>query len=250
MTTRDVSRRAPARRAQMTGGALTLLLALAGCGTEADVTGAAPGPDFVPPPSAPVGAEIPTFGDGAAAPPEKVEVAGATPFVPRRGARIQLKRRGPAQPGDRFEVPFAPDGPCDDRCGDDSGCRLLCAVGELPPAAGGGPNDPRAGTDCLVCGRETGFLPKPDLRIESLDASGVTLAWDAVEGADQYVLHGLRWARHADGLEEAGSFELSTRQTRVHITLQPGYAYGFFVVAWDADGKRRSPPSVPLHVDP
>ncbi|MCA9557975.1 MAG: hypothetical protein KC583_05350, partial [Myxococcales bacterium] len=63
-------------------------------------------------------------------------------------------------------------------------------------------------------------------------------------------VHGLRFEATAQGLEPAGSFELTTPRTRIHVALSPGFAYGFYVIAWDRDAKRRSPPSVPVHVDP
>ena len=209
-------------------GAAFLALMLGGCGLPSapGVPGGGPAEGITPAVDTENSAPDERFSE----PPAKGD---AMPWA-RRVVDLPLKSRGMAtRPGgDR----------CEQRCGDDAGCAILCLQGEMDDRAEG---DPR-GEDCLVCGRETGFLPKPRLRVGDEDASGVWLEWDVVPGATEYVLHGLRWTEEGP----QGSLEYRTRETKLYVPLEADFFYSFYVVAWDTAGKRRSPPSAPVRVDP
>jgi len=116
---------------------------------------------------------------------------------------------------------------------------------DLSPQGRGAPWDL---TGCLVCGRETGFLPTPTLTLdgaaplEGKETSYVSLSWGAVEGATSYrvVVVQVRGGEVVDVID----VEVST--TTLGLGLELGYDYFVYVVASDAPTKRRSEPSEPL----
>lgn len=128
------------------------------------------------------------------------------------------------------------------RCGEGE-CVLQCLVEDDLLGFDGEP-------ECLACGRETGFLPRPILNLEQLGEKTIELSWDPVAGASRYTVYGMEWA--ATGPSGAGmiSHVWQTAETRLRLTLEEGSSYRFQLVAWD-DGtpKRRSQPSDPVHVD-
>ena len=132
-------------------------------------------------------------------------------------------------------------GPCRTRA-----CRMLCILGEDYERA---PQRPQSDDDdCLMCGRETGFLPRPLLRHEVIDVDTIVFRWDPVEGAERYVLTGVRW-QNPETMTSAESWEWRTNEHTQTVTLEPGNGYTFSLTAWSADDEQRSLPSVPVDLD-
>lgn len=132
-------------------------------------------------------------------------------------------------------------GPCRSRA-----CRMLCILGEDYERA---PERPQGDEDdCLMCGRETGFLPRPRLQHEVIGADRVMFQWDPVDGAVRYVLTGVRW-QDADIMTSAESWEWRTAEHAQAVTLEAGNGYTFSLVAWSADDEQRSLPSAPVDID-
>ena len=132
-------------------------------------------------------------------------------------------------------------GPCRSRA-----CRMLCILGEDYERA---PQRPQSGDDdCLMCGRETGFLPRPRLQHEVIGLDQVVFRWDPVDGAARYVLTGVRW-QDADIMTSAESWEWGTVEHAQTVTLEAGNGYTFSLVAYSADGEQRSLPSNPVDID-
>lgn len=132
-------------------------------------------------------------------------------------------------------------GPCRSRA-----CRMLCILGEDYERVAERPQGD--GDDCLMCGRETGFLPRPRLRHEVLDADTVVFSWDHVEGAGEYVLSGVRW-RGVGPMTSAESLEWRVEDLSVEVTLQTNAGYTFSLTAYSEDGERRSLPSEPVDIE-
>lgn len=132
-------------------------------------------------------------------------------------------------------------GPCRSRA-----CRMLCILGEDFERAA---ERPRADDDdCLMCGRETGFLPRPRLRHEILDADTVLFSWDHVEGANEYVLTGIRWGGD-EVMTSAESLEWRTDALHVQVSLQADAGYTFSLTAFSEGEEQRSMPSEPIDID-
>lgn len=132
-------------------------------------------------------------------------------------------------------------GPCRSRA-----CRMLCIMGEDYERA---PERPQSDNDdCLMCGRETGFLPRPRLQHEVIGLDMVVFRWDPVDGATRYVLTGVRW-QDADILTSAESWEWQTIEHTQAVTLEVDNGYTFSLTAYSADDEQRSLPSVPVDID-
>ena len=156
-----------------------------------------------------------------------------------RDARAQATAAEIAQ--SKIERAHDACGPCRTRA-----CRMLCILGEDYERA---PQRPQSDDDdCLMCGRETGFLPRPLLRHEVLDADTVVFRWDPVEGAERYVLTGVRWQDPAI-MTSAESWEWRTNEHTQTVTLEPDNGYTFSLVAYSGDDEQRSLPSVPVDID-
>jgi hypothetical protein len=101
---------------------------------------------------------------------------------------------------------------------------------------------------CLVCGRETGFLPTPALTLDDVyalegkDTSYVSLSWGAVEGATEYrvVIVQVREGALVDVID------VDVTTTTLGVGLELGFDYFVYVVASNPETKRRSEPSSPL----
>jgi len=96
----------------------------------------------------------------------------------------------------------------------------------------------RPNVDCLLCGRETGFMPAPDdptaLEISAVvdEKGGVVVTWSAFEGAEAYELTALR----ARGDETPmPSFDATVMGTSTTLSdLAEGWRWTFVVVPWVA----------------
>ncbi len=101
---------------------------------------------------------------------------------------------------------------------------------------------------CLVCGRETGFLPTPTLTLDGVyalegkDTSYVSLSWEPVEGATEYRVLVVQVMDGA--LVDVIDVDVNT--TTFGVGLELGFDYFVYVVASNSDTKRRSEPSSPL----
>jgi hypothetical protein len=132
-------------------------------------------------------------------------------------------------------------GPCRSRA-----CRMLCILGEDYERA---PERPQGDEDdCLMCGRETGFLPRPDLRYEIVAPGMVRFEWDPVEGAEDYTLFGVRWRNDATMTSEFNQ-EWETPAHSIEVQLETGAGYTFSLKAFANDGEQRSLPSEPVDVE-
>lgn len=99
---------------------------------------------------------------------------------------------------------------------------------DLPPA-----------DDCPVCGRETGFLGQPVLIAEVGADKSVELTWDAVEGAEYYLVVALASGYEGD-LELATEFQWRTNLTGLSLHLPDRQQYIFTVEARRERPKARS----------
>jgi hypothetical protein len=127
---------------------------------------------------------------------------------------------------------------CFGRCGDDATCRLACLDGL--------PIEGRGDDDCLECGRETGFLPRPELWVENIfEGKAVELRWSRIEDADRYVIYGIQWPYLPGG--QPVSMSWATEGVSLRAELEPGFVYVFYVVAMSGDDVR-SKPSSPVTV--
>lgn len=130
----------------------------------------------------------------------------------------------------------------------DQRCAMLCLLEqELDDELGDAQARP---VECLACGRETGFLPRPELRVEVIGEKTIRLSWDPIEGAASYAVHGMRWPdsghQETDG---ARSYVWETEGEALVLTLETG-SYSFSLVAWGGPPERiRSRPSLPVDVD-
>ena len=101
---------------------------------------------------------------------------------------------------------------------------------------------------CLVCGRETGFLPTPTLTLDGVyaldgkDTSYVSLSWGAVEGATEYRVVIVQVSEGA----MVDVIDVDVTTTTLGVGLDLGFDYFVYVVASNPDTKRRSEPSSPL----
>ncbi|MCB9547589.1 MAG: hypothetical protein H6706_17315 [Myxococcales bacterium] len=128
----------------------------------------------------------------------------------------------------------------------DQRCAMLCLLEEELAEPIGEPH--ARPVECLACGRETGFLPRPELRLEVVGEKTVRLSWDAVDGADKYAVHAMRWPdSDQDGTAGARSLVWETEATELQLTLETG-SYTFSLVAWGPE-RLRSQPSLPIDVD-
>jgi|LauGreDrversion4_2_1035121.scaffolds.fasta_scaffold245594_2 hypothetical protein len=103
-------------------------------------------------------------------------------------------------------------------------------------------------TGCLVCGRETGFLPTPTLALsgaeplDGKDSSYVSLSWEPVEGATEYRVV---IVQVSDG-EVVDVIDVDVTTTSLGVGLELGFEYFVYVVAQNPTSKRTSEPSAPL----
>lgn len=212
-------------------GTLLLALALAGCGEGAGDDAPALGVETS---EASRGVD-PRLGrlrlpritlEAATADDEPARAAGEF----RGGPREEQFERNGASPfaADRFGE--AGDD-CFARCAGDRACRLRCLDGLQ--------EDER---DCLECGRETGFLPRPDLWVaEGFDGKAVVLEWTPIDEATDYVVHGLKVPYRGGEGPEAMSWE--TQRSSLRAEVSAGFIYVFYVVAIDTPDGVRSKPS-------
>lgn len=164
-------------------------------------------------------------------------------FEQFREVRFDAREQATAAEIAQAKIERAQDvcGPCRSRA-----CRMLCILGEDFERAAERPRGD--GDDCLMCGRETGFLPRPELRHEVLGPDTIAFAWDRVEGADEYVLSAIRWGGDAV-MTSAESLEWRTRELGAVVTLQIDAGYTFSLTALSEDGEQRSLPSEPVDIE-
>ena len=96
-------------------------------------------------------------------------------------------------------------------------------------------------TDCIYCGRETGFLPSPVVDY-AVGEKGVDLSWLKVEGADFY---DVQWTQTSE-MSSAKRFNHQTLKREIFIELEPGFVYQFSVVAGVDGSTQRSEASEPF----
>ena len=106
--------------------------------------------------------------------------------------------------------------------------------------------------DCLDCGRETGFLPTPDMSvdgftlIESKDVSYMLLSWEESTGATTYqMMIAQVYTREEDGYMVSA---ITTDTLDVGISLAHGFSYVVYLSAHNEMDKTRSLPSNPLFI--
>lgn len=156
---------------------------------------------------------------------------------------IETEQRASAAEIAQAKVERAQDacGPCRSRA-----CRMLCILGEDFERMAERPHGDE--DDCLMCGRETGFLPRPDLRHELLARGTVRFEWDPVDGAETYVLTGVRWD-DSRKLTSAESFEWRTPAHQIEVQLDTGAGYTFSLTAYAREDAQRSLPSAPIDIE-
>jgi len=96
----------------------------------------------------------------------------------------------------------------------------------------------RPNADCLLCGRETGFMPAPEdptaleVTAEVDEKGGVVIAWSAFDGAEAYELTALRTRGDETPMP---SFDATVMGTSITLSgLDTGWQWTFSVVPWVA----------------
>lgn len=134
---------------------------------------------------------------------------------------------------------------------DPAGADHLPARGDLPADFADHPRDgqrrfnpeargnAQASEDCLVCGRETGFLGSPVLVGEVGADKSVELTWDAVDGAEYYLVTALA-SGYEDNQLPPAEFQWRTNLTGLSLHLPEHQLYRFTVQARRERPKARS----------
>lgn len=168
-------------------------------------------------------------------------------FQPDRAlpAADQFAEQARAQAIARQKRDAAQSAACDD-CADRA-CAMQCFMqDELLD----GPEGNAVPVQCLACGRETGFLPRPTLHLALVGEKTVELTWDAVANADAYVIHGVRWTSEGATETMETSSTWRTADTRLQLNLEAGSSYTFQLVAWTEEERpRHSQPSPPVEIN-
>ena len=94
--------------------------------------------------------------------------------------------------------------------------------------------------------RETGFIPSPRIYLASQTGDVATVRWNRVDGADHYVVNGIRFSPRG-GAAESFDLRVDSAQARVD-TL--GRVTQVMVVALSENGRVRSRPSNKLSLAP
>ena len=109
-----------------------------------------------------------------------------------------------------------------------------------------------AASECLECGRETGFLPTPVLSLDSITAfdhkpsSILSISWLPSEGATHYQLTITRISNQDQTQSES---VLKTSETLVELGVEHYHQYLLYVIAHNEQNKSYSLASEPLLVD-
>ena len=104
--------------------------------------------------------------------------------------------------------------------------------------------------DCLNCGRETGFLPPPEVTLESVtplehkDTSYVTFAWGAVEGGNRYRVVLLQVDEALGEVSDVSTTDVQSPE--VGLGLTHGFSYIVYMITYHNVSKAHSEPSAPL----
>jgi hypothetical protein len=102
--------------------------------------------------------------------------------------------------------------------------------------------------DCIICGRETGFLGRPELVAEVGPDKVVRLGWSAIEGADFYTVTGTS-SGYDDMVVSTMTRQWRTVANHLTLVLPEDRRYRFTVMAWRGEPKARSAPSNTAHLD-
>ena len=103
---------------------------------------------------------------------------------------------------------------------------------------------------CFDCGRETGFLPTPEVGLESVSpldhkaTSFITLRWAPVEGANSYRAFLIQVDEREGEVSQMSSADVHTEG--VGLGLEHGFAYVMYVIAYHEVTKDYSIPSEPV----
>lgn len=103
---------------------------------------------------------------------------------------------------------------------------------------------------CFDCGRETGFLPPPEVQLESVSpldhkaTSFITLKWDEIEGANSYRVFLIQVDEGQEQVSEISTTNIHT--DRAGLGLNHGYSYVLYVIAYHEVTKNYSIPSDPV----
>ena len=109
-----------------------------------------------------------------------------------------------------------------------------------------------AATDCLECGRETGFLPTPALSLDSITefdhkpSSFLSISWTPSDGATHYQLTITRISNQDQTQSES---IIKTTETEVSLGVEHYHQYLLYVIAHNEQNKSYSIASEPLLVD-
>jgi hypothetical protein len=109
-----------------------------------------------------------------------------------------------------------------------------------------------AASECLECGRETGFLPTPTLSLDSITeldhkpSSFLSISWTPSEGATYYQLTITRISNQDQTQSES---ILKTTEIEVELGVEHYHQYLLYVVAHNEQNKSYSVASEPLLID-
>jgi len=106
--------------------------------------------------------------------------------------------------------------------------------------------------DCANCGRETGFLPPPELQwisfydLEGKNSTMIDISWDSVEEADDYELSLITVSSEN---QASNLYQWIVDDTHVELPLELGYFYIIFAKSLNHDQNLESKLSKPVLID-
>ena len=167
----------------------------------------------------------------------KAALAVAAPVHRMAASHLFDREKNAAEPAQRegafFQSPASDDQgmqSCVGRCGGLPFCETMCFLQE--PAAGPRTQiERKVDHDCLVCGRETGFLPQPVEVSAEIEGAGVQVRWNPIEEAEQYELIVSRQKGANEPFEQYADETVAGTEWRFSV-LPPSYTYVFSVTPY------------------
>jgi hypothetical protein len=114
-------------------------------------------------------------------------------------------------------------------------------------------NAPVHPSECDSCGRETGFLPPPDLEwisfydVEDKNTTIIDISWDHIENHEYYEIS--LFKIEGNEAQSTNMYQWQTTRNQVELPLSIGYFYVFFVETINQSQGLRSKASSPVMID-
>ena len=115
------------------------------------------------------------------------------------------------------------------------------------------PQAPINPSECDSCGRETGFLPPPDLQwisfydVEDKNTTMIDISWDHIDNHEYYEVSLFKIEGNA--AQTTNMYQWQTSRNQIELPLSIGYFYVFFVETINETQGLRSKASKPVMID-